>query len=257
PAGAIHLGMDTSKNPIVVAVLMPGEEVPVIDRMWNEEGSVRHLVGRFADRAALRACYEAGPCGFELHRLLASMGVACDVVAPSLIPRRAGDRVKTDRRDAGPRAPPHRARGAAAGRGPPPPGGAVRGPWPGPAGRAAAGTGARRRITAMRGRRGRAGGGTYGPAAQEQWIAGQGFGEPALAPALAHYRAALDTRRAELEAVEDELAVWAARPPLAAAVARLGCYRGIAGLNGLTLAAEGVDWRRVPSAPGVLCFRRV
>jgi transposase len=62
----------------------------------DEEGSVRHLVGRFSDRAALRACYEAGPYGFELHRLLASMGVACDVVAPSLIPRRAGDRVKTD-----------------------------------------------------------------------------------------------------------------------------------------------------------------
>ena len=96
PAGAIHLGMDTSKNTIVVATLMPGEEVPVIDRLWNQEGSVRHLVGRFPGRAALRACYEAGPCGFELHRLLASMGVACDVVAPSLIPRRAGDRVKTD-----------------------------------------------------------------------------------------------------------------------------------------------------------------
>ena len=108
-AGAIHLGMDTSKNTIVVAILMPGEEVPVIDRMWNEEGSVRHLVGRFPDRAALRACYEAGPCGFELHRLLASMGVACDVVAPSLIPRRAGDRVKTDRRDAGRLARLHRA----------------------------------------------------------------------------------------------------------------------------------------------------
>ena len=95
-AGPIHLGMDTSKNTIVVGVLMPGEEVPVIDRVWNEEGSVRHLIGRFGDPAALRACYEAGPCGFELHRLLASMGVACDVVAPSLIPRRAGDRVKTD-----------------------------------------------------------------------------------------------------------------------------------------------------------------
>lgn len=74
PAGAIHLVMDTSKNTIVAATLMPGEEVPVIDRMWNEEGSVRHLVGRFADRAALRACYEAGLCGFELHRLPASMG---------------------------------------------------------------------------------------------------------------------------------------------------------------------------------------
>src|SRR5215472_4522151 len=78
-AGPIHLGMDTSKNTIVVAVLMPGEETPALDRIWNEEGSVRHLIGRLGDVSALRAC---------------------DVVAPSLIPRRAGERVKTDRRDA-------------------------------------------------------------------------------------------------------------------------------------------------------------
>jgi transposase len=51
---------------------------------------VRHLIGRFGDPAALRCCYEAGLCGFGLHRLLSSMGVACDVVAPSLIPRRDG-----------------------------------------------------------------------------------------------------------------------------------------------------------------------
>ncbi len=70
-AGPIHLGMDTSKNTIVVGILMPGDEVPVIDRIWNEEGSVRHLVSLLGDPAALRACYEAGPCGFELHRLLA------------------------------------------------------------------------------------------------------------------------------------------------------------------------------------------
>jgi len=101
--------MDASKNTIVVGVLMPGEEVPVIDRIWNEEGSVRHLVGRFGDPAGLRACYEAGPCGFELHRLLALMGVACDVVAPSLIPRRAGERVKTGKRDASRLARLHRA----------------------------------------------------------------------------------------------------------------------------------------------------
>ena len=92
--------MGVSKNTIVVGILSPGGEVPVLDRFWNEEGSVRHLIGRFGDPGALRVCYEAGSCGFELHRLLVSMGVACDVVAPSLIPRRAGDRVKTNRRDA-------------------------------------------------------------------------------------------------------------------------------------------------------------
>src|SRR5258706_3243688 len=98
---------------------MPGEEVPVIDRLWNEEGSVRHLIGRLGDPAALRACYEAGPCGFELHRLLSSLGGACDVVAPSLIPRRAGDRVKTDKRDASRLARLHRARDRTAIRVPP------------------------------------------------------------------------------------------------------------------------------------------
>src|SRR5258708_14654822 len=109
-AGLIHLGMDTSKNTIVVGVLMPGEEVPVIDRIWYEEGSVRHLVGRLGDPAGLRACYEAGPCGFELHRLLASVGGACDVGGPALIPRRAGERVKTGQRDASRLARLHRAR---------------------------------------------------------------------------------------------------------------------------------------------------
>jgi transposase len=88
----------------------------------------------------------------------------------------------------------------------------------------------------------------------ERWIAGQRFGEPALAAALAHYRAALDTRRVELDAVEDELLPRAGREPLAGTVARLGCYRGIAELTGLTLAAEVVDWRRFPSARAFMGF---
>ncbi len=54
-AGPIYLGMDVSKNTIVVGILLPGEEVPVLDRIWNEEGSVRHLLGRFGDPAALRS----------------------------------------------------------------------------------------------------------------------------------------------------------------------------------------------------------
>jgi len=93
-----------------------------------------------------------------------------------------------------------------------------------------------------------------GPPCTSSGFAAQRFGEPALGPALAQYRAALDTRRAELDAVEDELSVWAARPLLAAAVARIGRYRGVAELNGLTLAAEVVDWRRFPSARAFMCF---
>jgi transposase len=98
--GPVHLGMDVAKDAIAVGVLAWGEEVPVVERIAHDAVSVRRLVARFGDPAMLRACYEAGPTGYELHRLLVSMGVACEVVAPALIPRRAGDRVKTDRRDA-------------------------------------------------------------------------------------------------------------------------------------------------------------
>ena len=254
-AGPIHLGMDTSKNTIVVGILMPGDEVPVIDRIWNEEGSVRHLVSRLGDPAALRACYEAGPCGFELHRLLASMGVACDVVAPSLIPRRAGDRVKTDRRDASRLARLHRAGELTPVRVPSAAEEAVRDLVRVRAALLADRKRAQQRLTAMLLRHGRVWrSGSSWTQAHEQWIAGQRSGEPALAAALAHYRAALDTRRAELDAIEAELAPWAGREPLAGTVAQLGCYRGIAELHSLALAAEVAGWRRFPSARAFMGF---
>ena len=254
-AGPIHLGMDTSKNTIVVGILMPGDEIPVIDRIWNDEASVRRLAESLGPAARLRACYEAGPCGFELHRLLASMGIACDVVAPSLIPRRAGERVKTDKRDASRLARLHRAGELTAIRVPAEAEEAVRDLVRARAALLADRKRAQQRITAMLLRHGRVWrSGSYWTQAHEQWIAGQRFGEPALAAALGHYRAALDARRAELDAIEAELEPWAARPPLAEAVARLGCYRGIAELTGLVLAAEVVDWRRFGSARAFMGF---
>src|SRR5215831_8427500 len=91
-------------------------------------------------------------------------------------------------------------------------------------------------------------GATYWTQAHRAWIAAQRYGDPALAVAIGYYRATLEVREAELAAVEAELVPWAAREPLAGPVARLGCYRGIAELGGLTLAAEVVDWRRFPAA---------
>ena len=66
----------------------------------NRPDAVRRLVKRLGDKQGLRVCYEAGPCGYVLHKQLTSLGVACDVVAPTLVPKRPGDRIKTDRRDA-------------------------------------------------------------------------------------------------------------------------------------------------------------
>jgi transposase len=87
-------------------------------------------------------------------------------------------------------------------------------------------------------------GGSSWTGAHRSWIAGQRFGEPALAAAIGYYRATLAVRETELAAIEAELMPWAGREPLAGPVGRLGCYRGIAELGALTLAAEVVDWRR-------------
>src|SRR6266511_5005747 len=75
----IHLGLDVHKDSISVAVLEPGRETPEVDKIFNDEYSVRHLIGRFSEPRSLRACYEAGPTGYDLHRLLTSLGVPCEV----------------------------------------------------------------------------------------------------------------------------------------------------------------------------------
>ena len=255
-AELIHLGMDTSVKEIVVAVLRPGEEVPVVDRIPGDEESVRRLIGRFPDRRLLSACYEAGPGGYELHRLLASMGVACDVVAPSLIPKGSSDRVKTeDRRDSVRLALTHRAGLLTPVRVPSPAEEAVRDLVRARGDLLDDRKRMQQRLNAMLLRHGRIwrGGKKWGYA-HRAWVDRQVFDEPALAEAFALYRGGLEAREAELAAAEARLAAWAGREPLAGPVARLGGYRGIARLTGLTLAAEVVDWRRFASARAFMGF---
>jgi transposase len=254
-ADLIHLGMDTSMNTIVVGVLRPGEEVPAVDRIFNDEASIRRLVGRFGDRGLLSACYEAGPGGYELHRLLSSMGVACEVVAPSLIPKGSSDRVKTDRRDAVRLARLHRAGELTAIRVPSPAEEAVRDVVRARGDLLDDKKRMQLRLNAFLLRHGRVWrGGSKWTCAHRQWISAQRFDEPALREALITYVGGLDAREAELAAVEEALAAWAQREPLAPIVAQLGAYRGIAQLTGVTLAAEVVDWRRFASARAFMGF---
>jgi hypothetical protein len=90
----IHLGLDVHKDTISVGILPADQQVPDVERITHDETSIRRLVGRLGDPRWLRACYEAGPTGFELARLLHSMGVGCDVIAPSLIPKAPGDKAR-------------------------------------------------------------------------------------------------------------------------------------------------------------------
>jgi transposase len=94
------VGLDVHAATIAVAVAESDGEVRSIGTIPNEPEAVRRMVQRLGPAECLRACYEAGPCGYVLYWQLAELGVACQVVAPTLVPVKAGDRVKTDRRDA-------------------------------------------------------------------------------------------------------------------------------------------------------------
>jgi transposase len=94
------IGLDVHAETIAVAVAEAGGEVRSLGSIPNRAESVRRLIGKLGKPASLRVCYEAGPTGYVLYWQLTELGVHCDVVAPTLVPVKAGDRVKTDRRDA-------------------------------------------------------------------------------------------------------------------------------------------------------------
>jgi transposase len=99
----IYVGLDVHKDTIAVALAEVGKrgEVREHGKVLNTPAAVKTLATKLArNGCSLRFCYEAGPCGYGIQRQLSEAGHECVVVAPSLIPRKAGERIKTDRRDA-------------------------------------------------------------------------------------------------------------------------------------------------------------
>jgi transposase len=94
------LGLDVHAETIAVAIAEPDGVVRSLGTIANRAESIRKLVKKLGSVDQLRACYEAGPTGYVLYWQLAELGVKCEVIAPTLVPVKAGDRVKTDRRDA-------------------------------------------------------------------------------------------------------------------------------------------------------------
>jgi transposase len=251
----IYLGLDVSKDWIAVGVLRPEEGVADVERIPRDEESVGRLVTRLGCPGRLWACYEAGPTGYELHRLLERLGVRCDVIAPSLIPRAPGDKIKTDRRDAKRLARLHRAGELSA----------IGVPWPAEEGvrdlwraRKAAVKDLTRACNRLGSfllrhsviwRDGRA-----WTIKHRQWLTGRDFDDPAVRTAYNFYLAELTVREATLEAVAAELRSWFGHDLFAGTVSRLGAYRGIDHLGALGLAAEVCDWRRFGAARSFMNF---
>lgn len=98
--GTRFIGLDVHADSIAVAVAEPSGEVRSLGIIPNDPEAVRKLIRKAGPPETLRACYEAGPCGYPLYWQLTELGVGCIVVAPTLVPVKAGDRIKTDRRDA-------------------------------------------------------------------------------------------------------------------------------------------------------------
>ena len=96
----LWVSLDVHKLSIVAATLPPTGGKPEVGRIETTEKAIRRFIAKLGGPEGLAVCYEAGPGGFELYRLLTRLGVRCDVVAPSLIPVRVGEKVKTYRRDA-------------------------------------------------------------------------------------------------------------------------------------------------------------
>ena len=94
------VGLDVHAETIAVAVAEGRGQVRALGTIPNRPEAVRRLLGKVGKPGELRVCYEAGPTGYALYWQLTSMGIACEVIAPSLAPTKPGDRVKTDRRDA-------------------------------------------------------------------------------------------------------------------------------------------------------------
>lgn len=96
-----YVGMDVHQDFIVVTGVSKKVGKPLFsDRLINDYGAVKRLFTRLTKVYRLRCCYEASSCGYVLYNWLGGLGISCEVIAPSLIPHRPGDRIKTDNRDA-------------------------------------------------------------------------------------------------------------------------------------------------------------
>ena len=252
-----YVGLDVHKESIVVAVASGGlrGEVREYGRIANTPTALDRLLHKLGgDGVILRFCYEAGPCGYGIQRRLSTQGQECVVVAPSLIPKRAGERVKTDRRDAASLAKLHRA-------------GELTAVWVPDARHEAMRDLVRARLDAVhslrRARQQLSGfllrqGCHYGRPAwtklHRRWLAGLKFEQAMHHIVLEDYIAAVEAAEARRDRLTAQIEAMLPDWNLASVVAALQTMRGMAMVNAATLIAELGDLARFANPRQLMAY---
>jgi transposase len=250
------IAFDQHATSVTAGVLLPGQPTPAIHPLAPDLPTIGRFVDRVRQAGLVRCCYEAGPGGFALHRFLAAQQVPCDVIAPALIPRRPGDRVKTDRRDAGQLAVLFRAGALTAVHVPTEAEEAARDLLRCREDIRADLLRSRHRLSKFLLRYGRRFTETKQTWSRrhEAWLRRQTWPITALEQTHRAYLRAVDEGVARLRSVETDLRELLTLEPLAARVRRLRCFRGIDDLTALTIAAELGDPRRFATAPSTMAY---
>jgi len=251
-----YVGIDAHKKDLFVAMLVDAAKAPVSWQLANEPKAVRRLVRKLEREAPgpVRVFYEAGPCGYALQRQMTTARVTCEVVAPALIPRQPGERVKTNRRDARKLAELGRAGLLTAVHPPSPEDEAVRD-------LARARDDAREDLQRCRHRlgklllrRGLHYAGRNWTRGHRAWLESLTWAHAAERAVLDDYLLAIDHTEARLLELDARLGELAERDPYREPVGWLRCFRGIDTLTAMLILAELHHVQRFASAPALMAY---
>ena len=251
-----YVGIDAHKKDLFIAMLTGQQSAPVTWQLANEPNAVRRLVRKLEREAPgpVRACYEAGPCGYALQRRMSTARVSCQVIAPALVPRKPGERVKTNRRDARKLAELLRAGLLTEVQPPTPEDEAVRDLCRARDDARADLQRCRHRLGKLLLRRGLHYSGRNWTQAHRRWIGGLDWTQDAERVVVEDYLLAIDQVEARLLELDARLTEIAQTDPYREPVAWLRCFRGIDTLTAILILAELHDFRRFQSPRALMAY---
>lgn len=250
------IAFDQHAASVMAAVLGPNDRSAAVHPLASDLPAIDRFVSRVRQGGPVTCCYEAGPCGFALQRFLKQRGVPCVVIAPGLTPRRSGDRIKTDRRDARQLAILYRAGALTPIHVPTEAEEAVRDLLRCREDALTDLMRARHRLAKFLLRHDRRYTKTkraWGTRHAE-WLRGLRFPLLATQQTYTAYLRAVDEAQARVDTLEADLRTYLVEAPFADRVCRLRCFRGIADLTALTIAAELGDAHRFATARQLMGF---